>query len=142
MTSHVRVGVAVLIINQGKVLLGERIGSHGANTWATPGGHLEMGESIESCAAREVLEETGLEISAITQLGYTNDIFDAAKHYITLYVTAMSESQDAAVMEVDKCTQWQWFDMTELPSPLFKPMNNLLSNHDLMSKLHNLINKN
>ncbi|WP_435276223.1 nucleotide triphosphate diphosphatase NUDT15 [Psychrobium sp. nBUS_13] len=124
------------------VLLGERIGSHGANTWATPGGHLEMGESIESCAAREVLEETGLEISAITQLGYTNDIFDATKHYITLYVTAESASQDATIMEVDKCTQWQWFDMTKLPSPLFKPMNNLLSNHDLMSKLHNLINKN
>ncbi len=142
MTSHVRVGVAVLIINQGKILLGERIGSHGAHTWATPGGHLEMGESIEACAVREVLEETGLEISAIKQLGYTNDIFDATKHYITLYVTATSASQDATIMEVDKCTQWQWFDMTELPSPLFKPMNNLLSNHDLMSKLHNLIEKN
>ncbi|MGB0898274.1 MAG: nucleotide triphosphate diphosphatase NUDT15 [Psychrobium sp.] len=142
MTSHVRVGVAVLIINQGKILLGERIGSHGAHTWATPGGHLEMGESIEACAAREVLEETGLEISSITQLGYTNDIFDAAKHYITLYVTAKSESQDAVVMEVDKCTQWQWFDMTKLPTPLFKPMNNLLINQELMSKLHTLINKN
>lgn len=138
MTSHVRVGVAVLIINQGKILLGERIGSHGAHTWATPGGHLEMGESIEACATREVLEETGLEISSITQLGYTNDIFDAAKHYITLYVTAKSEGQEAAVMEVDKCTQWQWFDMTKLPTPLFKPMNNLLNNQELMSKLNHV----
>ena len=35
MSEHVRVGVAVVIIRDGKILLGERIGSHGANTWAT-----------------------------------------------------------------------------------------------------------
>ena len=52
MNKQVRVGVGVVIMRNGKILLGERIGSHGANTWATPGGHLEVGESIEACAAR------------------------------------------------------------------------------------------
>ena len=42
-----------------------RLGSHGAGTYALPGGHLEMGESWEACAAREVLEETGLEVSGL-----------------------------------------------------------------------------
>lgn len=55
-------GVGVLVIENGRVLLGKRKGSHGAGTWSAPGGHLEYGESIENCAEREVLEETGLRI--------------------------------------------------------------------------------
>ncbi|SPO26619.1 uncharacterized protein UTRI_03910_B [Ustilago trichophora] len=56
-----RVGVAVYVINEkGHVLVGKRTGSHGAGTLALPGGHLELHESFQECAAREVLEETGL----------------------------------------------------------------------------------
>ncbi|WP_155486963.1 nucleotide triphosphate diphosphatase NUDT15, partial [Vibrio harveyi] len=64
MDKAVRVGVAAVIVREGRVLLGERIGSHGAHTWATPGGHLEWGESIEDCAKRETLEETGLVVGS------------------------------------------------------------------------------
>ena len=56
-----RVGIGVIVMRNGLVLLGERIGAHGAGTWALPGGHLEFGESVEQCARREVWEETGLE---------------------------------------------------------------------------------
>lgn len=56
-----RVGVGVFVINEkDHVLLGKRTGSHGAGTLALPGGHLELHESFQECAAREVLEETGL----------------------------------------------------------------------------------
>ena len=65
MSNEVRVGVAVIIMRQNTILLGERIGAHGANTWATPGGHLEFGEAVEQCAIREVYEETGLNLSLI-----------------------------------------------------------------------------
>jgi len=41
-----RVGLGVLIIKDGKVLLGRRKGAHGEGTWAPPGGHLECGESF------------------------------------------------------------------------------------------------
>ena len=127
MNNQVRVGVAAVIFREGRILLGERIGSHGANTWATPGGHLELGESIEECAQRETLEETGLEVGAFRKLGFTNDIFEKeGKHYVTLYVVATSTSGEPQVMEPHQCKQWQWFDLDELPEPLFLPLVNLL----------------
>jgi 8-oxo-dGTP diphosphatase len=93
-SQEVRVGVAAVILREGRVLLGERIGSHGAHTWATPGGHLEWGESIEECAKRE------------TQ-----------------------------VTEPDKCKQWKWFKLDDLPEPLFLPLTNLLSDPVILGKL-------
>ena len=127
MNNQVRVGVAAVIFREGRILLGERIGSHGANTWATPGGHLEIGESIEECAQRETLEETGLEVGSFKKLGFTNDIFEKeGKHYVTLYLVATSSSGEPQIMESHQCKQWQWFDLDELPEPLFLPLVNLL----------------
>ncbi|BBL90510.1 NUDIX domain-containing protein [Vibrio rotiferianus] len=127
MNKEVRVGVAAIILRDGAILLGERIGSHGANTWATPGGHLELGESIEECAKREVLEETGLVVDSIEKLTFTNDIFEKEdKHYVTLFVIAACDSGEPQVTEPDKCKQWQWFELNNLPEPLFLPLGNLL----------------
>ena len=130
MNDEVRVGVGVIMLRNGRFLLGHRIGSHGAETWAPPGGHLEMGESIESCARREVLEETGLKIGAVKKLGFTNDIFEAEeKHYVTLFVVASCDEGEAKVMEPDKCTQWRWCEFDDLPQPLFLPLVNLLKDN-------------
>ncbi|MER2498223.1 NUDIX hydrolase [Vibrio neptunius] len=127
MNKEVRVGVAAVILREGRVLLGERIGSHGAHTWATPGGHLELGESIEECAKRETLEETGLSVDSFNKLGFTNDVFEKeGKHYVTLFVVASCSSGEPEVMEPDKCKQWQWFELDQLPEPLFLPLTNLL----------------
>lgn len=76
MSNVVGVGVAVIICRQGKVLVGRRKGSHGGGAWAVPGGSLEFGETVEECARREVLEETGLRLGDISQCEMaTNDIF-------------------------------------------------------------------
>ncbi|KAF7773902.1 8-oxo-dGTP diphosphatase [Pseudoalteromonas citrea] len=125
---EVRVGVGVIIVRENKILLGERIGAHGAHTWATPGGHLEFTESPESCASREVLEETGLRLTSVKKLCFTNDVFGAEeKHYITLFMLGSCEAGEAQVTEPEKCIQWQWFDIDKLPKPLFLPMENLLT---------------
>lgn len=127
MNKEVRVGVGVIIWRNNRILLGQRIGSHGAETWATPGGHLEVGESIEECAQREVLEETGLVVNSVTKLGFTNDIFEEEKkHYVTLFVAASSDAGEPQVTEPDKCRQWKWCKLDELPEPLFLPLINLL----------------
>ncbi len=121
------IGVAVIICKDNKVLLGERKNAHGDGTWAFPGGHLEFNESIEDCARREVLEETDLHIENIRHCAFTNDLFQQEqKHYVTLFVMADHSHGQLALMEPDKCEQWDWFDWDDLPKPKFLPLVNLL----------------
>jgi 8-oxo-dGTP diphosphatase len=55
--------------------------------WSFPGGHLDQGEDLFTCAERETLEETGLEIRATKVIAVTNDVFvEANKHYVTIFV--------------------------------------------------------
>ncbi|KAI0868290.1 nudix domain-containing protein [Hypoxylon argillaceum] len=111
-TTNVRVGTSVILRNgKGEILIGKRKGSHGAGTWAFPGGHLEMGEAIFTCAERETLEETNLHVKAVKVVGLTNDVFDAeSKHYITIYVECTLKDADAQpeTAEPDKCEGWHW----------------------------------
>ncbi|WP_312464265.1 nucleotide triphosphate diphosphatase NUDT15, partial [Pantoea endophytica] len=80
-----QVGIGVLVFRDGKLLLGQRKGSHGAGDWSAPGGHLEFGESPEACARREVLEETGLQLGKLQNGAFVSDVFpEVNKHYITL----------------------------------------------------------
>ena len=127
MNNIVRVGVAVIIKRAGKVLLGQRIGSHGANTWSFPGGHLEFFETVEETARREVLEETGLTIGDIKKLTFTNDMFENEnKHYVTLFVLADYVEGEAKIMEPNKCLGWSWHEWNKLPEPLFLPIKHLI----------------
>ena len=123
-----RIGVAVIVIRDGKVLVGRRLGgSHGHETWQFPGGHLEFGESIADCAVREVAEETGL-VATITGDGpFTNDIFVAdGKHYVTLFVLAAAADGIPQVMEPEKCAEWRWCPWGALPEPRFLSIQHLL----------------
>jgi 8-oxo-dGTP diphosphatase len=88
-----RVGVAVFVIKDDHILIGKRIGSHGAGTLQLPGGHLEFGEEWIECARREVLEETGLDVSACKMSFFhaTNDVFEN-KHYITIFMVCWTIS--------------------------------------------------
>ncbi|MEF3080860.1 NUDIX hydrolase [Luteimonas sp. SMYT11W] len=124
-SGSVLVGVGVIILRDGKVLLGERAGAHGAGTWALPGGHLEFGETVADCARREVLEETGLAIHDIAPAPYTSDVFAVeGRHYVTLFVTAQATGEPA-VLEPAKCLGWAWCRWADFPNPLFPPLQTL-----------------
>ncbi len=59
-----RVGVGAIIIKDGKVLLVKRGIPPSKELWAIPGGSVELGETLQEGAEREILEETGLIIRA------------------------------------------------------------------------------
>ena len=104
--SQTKVGVGVLIFKGQQLLLGKRKGSHGAETWSPPGGHLEFCESFE----------------------VTNDVFEEEnKHYVTIFMCAhFPKEQKIKNKEPEKCLLWEWFDINELPDNLFLPLKNLL----------------
>ncbi|KAH7917817.1 hypothetical protein BV22DRAFT_1100824 [Leucogyrophana mollusca] len=118
MDTQVRVGVGVFVLNErGQFVLGKRKGSHGAGTWALPGGHLELQESFESCAEREVREETGLEVTDLGFLTATNDIMVSEnKHYVTVFVGCRVKGEKTVpeVREPNKCERWEWVTWSEL----------------------------
>ena len=137
------IGVAVIVVRDGRVLLGKRRNAHGAGTWQFPGGHLEYGESIEACARRELFEETGLSILNLRLGPFTNDIFEnEKKHYVTLFVVADQTTGEARLKEPDKCECWDWYRWSEMPQPHFLPIANLLKQNFSIAEMHNHRGKN
>ncbi|KAK2053262.1 nudix domain-containing protein [Colletotrichum caudatum] len=119
MASDPRVGVGAVIRDPatGKLLVGQRLSSHGRGTWQFPGGHLEHGEAIFTCAERETLEETGLVVKATKLAAVTNCVFaDVGKHYITLFVLCDPVDPEARpeVMEPEKAAGWQWVEWSTI----------------------------
>lgn len=120
------VGVGIIVIRDGLVLLGERIGGIGPGTWGMPGGHLNFGETVEECARRELFEETGLELREMAVGPYTNDVYaNEEKHYVTLFVLCCNIIGEPQVREPMKCGGWLWFSWSQLPTPLFLPIETL-----------------
>ncbi|HEX2582800.1 MAG TPA: NUDIX domain-containing protein [Chlamydiales bacterium] len=124
------IGVAAVALQKGQVLLGKRKGAHGAGLWSSPGGHLEFGETVEACAARELFEETGLRALSFRLGPWVENVIDKDKHYITLVVFIDRFEGELQLLEPEKCEGWQWFDWNELPSPLFAPVESLFQKQD------------
>ena len=114
-----KVGVGLFVFKDGKVLLGKRKNAHGAGNYAGPGGHLEHLESFAACAKREAMEEAGIEIGNIQFLCVSNLQDHAPKHYVDIGLTADWISGEPEVREPDKCEGWDWYEMDDLPQPMF-----------------------
>ncbi|MBI4435720.1 NUDIX domain-containing protein [Candidatus Uhrbacteria bacterium] len=127
-TERPKVGIGVLVVKDGKVLMGVRLKPEdGTGTWHPPGGHLEYGESWEDCARRETREEAGIEITNVRFATALNDYrTEESRHYVTIFMRADYLSGEPHACEPDKCSGWNWFTWEELPSPLFAPVQSLL----------------
>lgn len=115
-----KVGIGIMILKDGKVLLGKRKGSHGEGEYSFPGGHLEYMESFEDCARREIAEECGIEVKNIRFQLLANVLTYAPKHYVHIGMIADYVSGEPKVLEPEKCESWDWYSMDDLPQPLFE----------------------
>ena len=79
-----KLGVSACVWRDGKVLLVERA-KPPRGMWAFPGGHVELGESLEQAAARELHEETGLTASFQGLLGLYDVIRRDASGLVTVH---------------------------------------------------------
>jgi len=102
-----------------KVLLIERGADPYKGCWAFPGGFLNMDETTEECAVRELEEETGLEVTRVQPIGtYSKVDRDPRGRTITVAYLAVVESP----MEVkgqDDAAKAQWFPIDALPDLAF-----------------------
>jgi len=131
-------GFGVLILRNGKVLLGRRHEDPEkadtvfmlTGTWTMPGGKLHFGESFEQGAIREVLEETGMQLKNPKVICVNNDKNEYA-HFITIGLLAKDEDVigEPRVMEPDEITEWRWFDLDNLPEKMYFPSLRVLTNY-------------
>lgn len=112
-----RVGVGAIVIKDGKVLMIKRAAPPNQNLWAIPGGMLELGETLQQGAEREIFEETGIRIRAgkpiytfdflqrdpDCRLHYHYVIVDMEATYLAGDIRAADDALDARWIEPEEC---------------------------------------
>lgn len=121
MTHHAvqapQVAAAAIVINGNTVLLIKRGAAPNEGLWAIPGGSVELGETLQQAAEREVCEETGLTIKA----GKPVHVFDYIErddrgairfHYVIVDVVA--DYVSGTITPADDAADAGWFSAEEL----------------------------
>jgi mutator protein MutT len=120
--SHPRVGVGVIIPDaDGRILIMQRTGSL-APKFSIPGGKLDLGETFEQAAIREVQEELGILVAEPRVIAVTNNLETHAEegvHYISVILLAAGFSGTPRILEPHKCLAIDWHDPRRLPEPHF-----------------------
>jgi len=102
-----------------KVLLIERGHEPFKGCWAFPGGFMNMDETTEQCAIRELEEETGLKVNKIKQIGaYSKVDRDPRGRTITVAYLALVD-EPLPVIGQDDAAKAQWFSIKNLPKLAF-----------------------
>ncbi|UCZ60658.1 NUDIX hydrolase [Mycolicibacterium phocaicum] len=123
-----------------KAALIGRIDRRGRMLWSLPKGHIELGETAEQTAIREVAEETGLQGSVLAALGSIDYWFvtegrrvhKTVHHYLMRFLGGELSDDDVEVTEV------AWVPLRELPSRLAYADERKLAEvaGELIDKLH------
>jgi 8-oxo-dGTP diphosphatase len=104
---------AVITDSDGRVLLVKH--NYGKYNWELPGGLSELNESAESTAKREVLEETGLEVTVGSLTGVYYEPQHDMHHFVFTCKVDDNQPPQPDAEEVTECRYWA---LSELPKPI------------------------
>lgn len=126
----VAASVATLLVQDNKILLGRRYSKNKNPTefycWQCPGGYLKKSETIEQAAQRYCVQKAGIKMSHLSAGPYSNNIFSEQLHTTTLYVIASDYQVVNKQQFKNTKDDWQWFDLCDLPAPLYLPLQGLI----------------
>lgn len=112
--------VAVLLINEGRLLLARRAVEPAKGLWDIPGGFIDAHETAEDAVHREMREETGLEIRITGYLGSFPDTYGADGES-TLSFCFLAETIRGTPSAQSDVAELRWFSPTELPRTMAFP---------------------
>jgi 8-oxo-dGTP diphosphatase len=102
-----------------KVLLIQRGNEPFKGCWAFPGGFMDMDETTEQCAIRELEEETGLVVSELQQIGaYSKVDRDPRGRTVTIAYLVRIDAL-VPVIGQDDAAKAEWFPLSALPHLAF-----------------------
>jgi 8-oxo-dGTP diphosphatase len=121
LSKDIQACVGVMIQKDGKILLGKRSGKHAPGEYSFPGGRIEYMESFECAVKRETEEEAGIKIKDIKFQCIANIDRYSYRHDIVTGFLAEWESGDEKTDKEERIGDWDWYDIDNLPSPIFLP---------------------
>ena len=127
--------VGAVVFREGRILLVKRGNPPAKGVWAIPGGSVELGETLEQAAQREVLEETGIRVRAGKPV-YSFESIERDKdgqvrfHYYIVDLEA--EYLDGEIRAGDDAEKAQWVALDQLDRMDVNP-----KTRDLLRTLYN-----
>ena len=111
----------VVINPRGEVLLVRRGNEPFCGCWALPGGFMEMDERIEQCAARELKEETGLEVSTtvLRLVGVYSAVGRDPRGRTVTAAYMVRVGEEACTTAGDDAAEVRWWPLAKLPPLAF-----------------------
>lgn len=112
------VGVGVVVWRGDKVLLVQRGKEPNKGQWSIPGGAQQLGETVFAAGAREVLEETGLEVEVRGLVDVVDGIMTDEGRVVYHYtlVDLVAESPEGEPVAADDAAAVGWFTLGDLPA--------------------------